>query len=400
MKTVYNKNDVEIAYKKIKKHLLDLLENNNFGLIGLIGLDHISFITTLQGVFEQKFESEVENQLYMIILEYAIKSEKLAPGSFDLTIKKIINNKFEINLNNTSTVATIENYLDYVKKHFLDKNNDIGILEDAINLVGKNGKILIEKSNNEVESIELTSGYTFNCDIKSKNYINTTHNNVKVICIDGYIESVSEFHNFLYSVSQSKDLFVIFARGYDDDVINTINVNNLRNSFRVVPVIMKFDMEGINILNDISVITKSHMLSSNLGDDISRVTDKDASIVNKISFYDGKVVIQNPYDNYVKAHIKFLSNKRDELKEDTIRELYNRRIKSLYPQQVIIRLRDDSNFVIRSQFFDYSLRVLSSIIQYGINDETKELFTTYYYSNYYAKKCIELLNNIGAVVYN
>src|SRR5574343_71568 len=126
------------------------------------------------------------------------------------------------------------------------------MLDRAIELAGFCGRIIVERALNE-PSIERCSGYSFNVrpaiDVTGKFKL------ARIACIDGYIESVSELHYMLEQASETKEPCIMFARGMADDVKHTLKVNFDRASLKVVPIVVPFDLDGINTLNDLSIVT-------------------------------------------------------------------------------------------------------------------------------------------------
>jgi hypothetical protein len=194
---------------------------------------------------------------------------------------------------------------------------------------------------------------------------------------------------------------LLFVRGLADDVKQTLKVNYDRGTLRVVPVIVKFDLEGINSLNDISIASGAGLVSSNKGDLISSVRLSDTSQIEKAIIYPKKVVIINSASKLsVETHVSFLRRKRAEESVSDVSTLIDARIRSLSPNHVVIRLPDDIDYVVSAQSIDYALRALRSLVDHGtvtINGK-RTLTSTYLASQLHSNRCSETLASLGFVV--
>jgi len=356
----------------------------------------------LQLINQLKLNDKCQKKIIDLTLTHAMLAEKISPGSFKETIKiifssfsnssiKDIDNKIE------SRAATRKDVDKFLSHHY--DNVVSSIVNDAINLAGYGGKIIIEKSTSNVSSVELCRGYTF--EVTSPLNITVRLEKPRLCVIDGYIESVSEIHHILEFASEKKDTLVIFARGFSNDVLHTLKINYDRGTLKVIPVIVNFDLEGINSVNDISVVSGANLVSSNKGDLISAINYDNIPFVDNVLVYPNKIVIQNSSTfQSVNSHINFLKNKRIESVDD-VQKLLDKRIRSLSPNHVVIRIPDGKDFVITSQLIDNCLRTIKSITDYGVYDVGSNIIpaTTHVISTLYAKKCVDLIKSINTMIY-
>ena len=131
--------------------------------------------------------------------------------------------------------------------------------------------IFIEPGKFSKTIVKLESGYNFKIQVEKKYITRKTSKmyNVRCFVIDGFIESVGEIHYLLEEASKTKENYIIFARNISEDVMSTISYNVQRETINVVPVVVGFDENTLNILNDISLCTNSDLVSSHKGDLIS-----------------------------------------------------------------------------------------------------------------------------------
>jgi len=174
-------------------------------------------------------------------------------------------------------------------------------------------------------------------------------------------------HRLLTEASETRDWVVVFVRGLADDVKQTLKVNHDRGTLNVVPVVVDFDLAGLNTLNDIAMVTGCSLVSSNMGDLISSVRLDSLPLVERLIVQDKRIVIRNASaSGRVRAHLADLRRRRSEASLDDLGQLLDRRIRSLTSNHVILRLPNDRSFVVASQAVDYALRGLRSSVDHGV----------------------------------
>lgn len=359
-------------------------------------------ITSMQLIFDMKYQKQYQQIIHELIMNYAVKSEKIGPGSFFLTIRKILSNiensvEKDIEQISYASQQPIKDDFDWCIDMFMMANStNKNILRQALVYAGFAGRIILEKSDT-CDSIEVMKGYTFE-GLKPQWDMNLHLKNCRILCIDGYIESASEFHNFLSTSAESNEYVVVFVRGLSQDVLNTVKVNFDRGTIRVLPVIVPFDILGINMINDISIVSGCDLKTSLKGDQITTLSLVDSSIVEEIVITSSKITIINRKTNCsVSAHTKVLLEKREKEKVDDAIELIDKRLRALSPNHVVIRLLNDHNWTSRVQAFDYTLRAIKSLNEYGTLcvDNKKQLTSTFIASELCSMRCINELRKIG-----
>ena len=363
--------------------------------------DSLSYMTQLQAMLDIKFETATQKIIYDTIMSSAMKAEVVSPHGFQQCINSLltiwkkhqqtvdVDSKIETNVPTTNELADI-----------ISTDSSVSdIVMCALQLAGYNGKIIIEKTPTNVVSVEKMRGYTFQLspcfatklDVKS----------AKILCIDGFIENISEIHAVLQNAHDTKDCVFMFARGFSNDVLNTLSVNFNRSSLQVIPVQVKFDIHGMNMLNDIATIADGDVISSNKGELISTVNYAQIPIVERIICDGNKIVIFNRKSHSrVKQHVRFLQEKRSKEQVDDVISLLNQRIKSLLPNHVVIRIPNDSKFIVTSQKIDYQLRTVKSLIDNGAHkiQDKQHLVATTMAAKLYATKCLAQLRDLGAIL--
>ena len=67
---------------------------------------------------------------------------------------------------------------------------------------------------------------------------------VKVLIIDGMIESIGEIHHVLEKAASEKNPIVMFVRSMADDVRSTLSLNVKRGTIDLIPVEVGFNEEN------------------------------------------------------------------------------------------------------------------------------------------------------------
>lgn len=407
---IYSKERINFEFLDLLGSLSEGLKNIQEELLVLKDSD-LSIQTRFQFIFSFKAKNKIQKSLLEMMINYALLSEKTVPNTFDSVIQNIAENyrKFDhknglLNFQTNSEVVcrppVKEDVFQHVIKPLKLRDRVCGsIFESAISLAGFGGKIFVEKSSAQVNSIELVSGYSF--PVTNGWDLNTKFKNTRVICIDGFVESVSEIHHLLEDCSSSKESLLLVSRGFSNDVLHTLRINWDRGSLKVFPVIVPFDLEGINTINDIAIVSGGDLVSSTKGDLISSIKIHNYSTVDEINVFPGKIIILSKKSkDRVASHIELLKRKREDKSEiDDISRLIDKRIKSLTPSQVIIKLVDDRDFIKRSQLIDISLRQISSLMKSGseLQNNSKNSISEFSV-NFFTQKFFLYFNDLGAVI--
>lgn len=344
--------------------------------------DKLNFITKILSLSNIPWKDKTERLIYDIIIDHCQKAERAGPGSFVPTVRLILesleNNKFidEKSLDDALSKSyrpTFEQTLNILKE-FVNNDFMLSLFKDVLQISGIEGKVVFESSPNDNTVVELTNGFNFRVEFPFQ--VSLQKKDVRVLIIDGNIESVGEIHNVLQRSLEMKDTLVIVARGFHPDVVNTLKVNFHRQTLSVIPVVVKYDFDGINEINDIAITSCSDVISSMKGQLISAIKYDEIKIVPYVECQ-GKIltIVNNSAIKSAEIQVKSLVEKRYEASVDQLASSIDERIKSLTPNCVRVKIPKDENYVMFSEKFDTCLRILKSIIRFGcINvDDTQFL---------------------------
>lgn len=399
--------EVESSTLNVLKRLSSLSEINR----SISNKSGPSVQSKLKFAFSLKFNDEIQQTIYETILSYAIKAEQFGPGGFDSCINNLImcfgsNDTraaicgLKMTLENTLKQGTLPAMRDDINRllTFYVNGDTRMILEEALELSGLTGRIVIEKSASEATSVELVRGYTFGVspafDISGAMLISEP----KIAVVDGFIENVSEINSLLMQAHEAKSPVLLFIRGLSDEVKHTLKVNYDRGSLVVIPLVVRFDFEGINSLVDIAIVSGGDVFSTAKGELFTSIMLQNLSSIKSATLYRDKIVLVNSRSrDAVKRQVNLIREKRASEQVESIAQLYDLRIKSLSPNQVMIRLPDDDAYVVTSQAIDYALRGVKSLVERGVSHDRTPA-TSMISGIVYAIRCAEILENLGAVV--
>ena len=259
------------------------------------------------------------------------------------------------------------------KSLFRDNFNNY-ILEKSLALAGPSGNVYLNKGSSDDTSMELVCGYPYRLSspeefLTMTEIKNVSFNDCKILIIDGLLEKESEIHLILQNFHEKMQPGIIFARGFKEEVIATLATNWNRGTLKVIPILVPYDLEGVNLLKDIAVISGNDVTSSLKGELISSIDIEDLSEVSKFSYDSGKIIIENERTSEsVRKHISNLKTTILENPQGAKRDMLSKRIKGLLSRCVYIKI-DDSLFEKKAIYIDRletGIRMYRDISRYGL----------------------------------
>jgi hypothetical protein len=379
----------------------------------LVCRDRTYIQTKFQTLFGLKFNDELHRVVYELVISHALSAEQDGPGGFDSFIETILETSFGLTMDvpplncesgpsghsGVTVSVPFRSDVASILETFVDDPIVHDVVIEALDLAGYNGRIIIERSSSDVESIELINGYTFSL-VPCWNIVTTLHH-PRILCIDGYVETVGELHGLFEGAHESGERVLLFTRGLSDDVLNTIRVNYDRGTLGVIPFTVKFDVSGINVLNDIAIVSGIDVVSSTKGDLIGAITLSKCGTIDRAMIGRSNVTItSSSTSRRVIDHVEFIRKKRSEQTVDEVASLLDDRIRSLSPNHVVIRLRADEMYISRMQSIDRTLRAFHAATKYGIvrGSNGSTLLSTEVAVNARFKQLRDLVQRLGAVL--
>lgn len=353
----------------------------------------------LQALLRLRPNDRLDRSMQEIVLGHAVAAEKMGPGSLARFIDLLNTGASGVPqqsrvLGRHATVGDVDDIIDACSQAAQPVVR--AMLRSAVALAGFGGRIIVEKTTASTPSVELVRGYSF--ELQPGFPVDFAFLQPRIACIDGFIESVSEVHHLLEAASSAREPCVIFLRGASDDVINTLRVNYDRGSLRVVPMVVRFDLEGMNTLVDIATVSGCDVMSSLKGELISSLDFSALPVVEQVTAFKGSTVIQESRTSTrVMTHVDRLRRRRAEEQVADLAPLLDARIRSLSPNHVVIRLQADKDFVVNSQAIDRSLRAVKACIDRGM-DDTGSPVVSELAAQHHSHRCRQTLAQMGAAL--
>jgi hypothetical protein len=284
-----------------------------------------------------------------------------------------------------------------VTERFEEKYHDL--LFEILNCSETDGNIFLKREHVVKTVLEKMDGYVFSLSSP----INTQFDerNVKCFIVDGFIESVGEIHRVLEDLSTNSIPGIIFARNFADDVISTLNHNKIIGRMNVLPIRVTFDMEDLNTLVDLAMISAGDVVSSDKGDLIRSISTDSVPKLERVIYKNGKLVVVNGKTIHsVKKHLENLRKKSNEV-DEVRRKLYEGRMGSLSTNCLKISIPIGKQYDGIESNVDLFLRIVRSCLLYGIVEIEGKIrpVTSYISSNAFTKRFLKTIeSDVGSVI--
>ncbi len=339
--------------------------------------------------------------MYDFLAVNALKAERQSPGAGRLAVEMCARllEKNKLNISNDSYFL---NKLE-IFSHLNSATNSTEITE-LVRLItdfaGLGARISCESANVKTPIVELCEGYTFKLASPLEFKTPWKKTGVHILLIDGFIETVSEIHHILMQYSSPVQPLVIMARNISADVVNTISVNNARNTLELILVTVPLELDSVNTLLDISVICGSDVISSEKGQLISAVQKNKISVVDSVTYESGMLTITNANrKNIIDQHVSDLKVRADESAPEK-KELLNNRIKSLSSCTVSVRFPRELKYEYFDAKLDHALRLFSELVKMKVTKYDEKIYTTkcLLIAEKFAKSMVDYSNNIEIAI--
>lgn len=338
------------------KQLLDVIRKNlsvdsslksqSLGIKLLRGLQHFVSLKFKETQFQAQYE---------VLLAAALTAEKACAGAGLQLLSQLSSES----IMPQEKVCRKGQLLRLLQDRGYSRRN-YEVLRYLIDEVSIDTKILVKKTTANTLYVELTDGYSI--DVQPLVNCIGEHDDVKVACIDGYVETVSEIHHLLQQLSEASMACILLCRGMSDEVVHTLKVNVDRGSLKVFPCIVPFDIENANVIVDVAVIAGTDVVSSLKGQLISSVSVESLGRLESVTFHKTGIRIKNlDSKRRVALHIENIRRSITE-KDESVSLVYEKRLRSLAGKSIEICVPDDVDFLNNSQQFDEAIRIISAVM--------------------------------------
>ncbi len=171
------------------------------------------------------------------------------------------------------------------------RSRDIGqMIARMLKKVGKDGVVTVQSGDSNKIEEEMTEGMQFDKGYKSPYFVTDTEkmkmivSNPFVLITDQKISSIHDILPVVEALSQEgKKELVVIADDIEGDALTNFVVNKMRGTFNVFPVQAPgFGDRRKSMLEDISILTGSTYISSDLGMNLKDATIKDLGSAEQI----------------------------------------------------------------------------------------------------------------------
>jgi hypothetical protein len=347
-----------------------------------------------------------------LIYRDAYKTELLSAGAseFVFLFSSIFGLKlldYKNNNNNQNSLKDLEAAVDKLK-FFIESNSKPATEKDikkqievicqnktvsevcyeTIKTAGLEGKIFVENNNKQDKFIiELKSGYSF--PLKSFPFFLTSgnwdHREVKMLVVDGFVESVSEIEHILIANHDRKEPMCIVSQGFSEEVVSTLYVNFQKGKTNIIPLRLSADISNLNVVNDIGVACGMDPITSLKGQLITFVKYETCPIVERVRVTEKNTTVEcSRTRSAVSSQIKAILLKRnDNAALEDVQDILDRRIKSLTPNTTVLYLPHMDTFKNESMRvkLDICFRQTKTLVNYGIIHKNKIKNYEHQYAN-------------------
>lgn len=344
--------------------------------------------------------TRVERTLYMLLFQAAYQSELMSSGSAYLSIRfanelieELLKEPDFLNKNDVEIQNSFEQIMVQYKQTL--RNHSVAITEtdlkkeikricedtvlaealwEALMVSGLEGKIHVEDGTLSNYVVEQKSGYYFDV-LKPFKFMLPPSGiweaaGVKVMLVDGVLERVSELDKILNGAMSTKIPVLLVAHGFSEEVISTIKINVDYGKFNVMPVRLTPDLESLNVINDIAVVSGGDVISTLKGQLVCFTEFDTLPIVEHVRLSSRELCIENAKTRRaVSNHLRTLLEKRQSSQVvSDLSDLVDKRIQGLISASVVFRLpnmvpakKDNTKVKI-----DIALRMVKTLLGYGL----------------------------------
>lgn len=315
-----------------------------------------------------QLKNKFENLGVQLLKEASIKTVELAGDATTTTVvlafnmikaaQKLIDSGYNPIQIKNDIKDTLENVVENIKNQAIaiedgdiekiatiSSNNDgeIGkLISQAFQKIGRDGVITVEESPSIRTYVDVITGMQFDRGYESPYFAtdpikgNCVLENCLVLITDQKIQIMRDIVPILeIAVRKSKPILLI-AQDYDDEVIQNLKINKLRNIVNVCAVkAPSYGTYRTDILEDLAILTGAKVISYESGIELPKVTEDMLGecgkiIVNKetTTIVDGK-----GSKELIAARVEqikhSLDNMSDTVDRDFLKDFYSKRIAKL-----------------------------------------------------------------------
>lgn len=218
----------------------------------------------------------------------------------------------------------------------ISANNDpeLGqIIADAYAMVGRDGVVTVETSNNATTYSEVVSGMKLDRGWTSKYFVTDQKKNESiledcyVLVSDQEISSLNSIEHLLAPVVQSGKSILIIAE-LSENALNSLNLNRLKGVIKVCAIVPpSFGANRSEIMEDIAAATGAKYISDGTGDNLFSIAFADLGHAQKVVVSSSTTVIMT--DSDVASRVEGIRSKIEQETNEYIKKHLEERLANL-----------------------------------------------------------------------
>lgn len=367
MSRIRTGNELESAKRSLFNDISSILKSINDQSVSIY-FDKRSSQAVSSDILRIISDSIEKSSYRDLLISAFINSERRVAGSGFLFLKMYASSFCDqsfLKFGNRAQTVDIQKIL-----NFYSGKEASNIALSAFKLAGRDGKLFLEKDQAPQTQI-IVSSQRIDWKPSSEFFNMLSRNSIRLrnpalVFIDGIIESVAECHKIFQDSHDKSIPVLVFARGFNDDVISTSVENIRRETAFVVPIVIPYDIVGANSLADLAMCFETDVVSSLKGDLISSIDISTVPRINEANVSQFGIEVQcerSQTDSVVEG----LNSRLKHVSEDDSNVIMSR-IKKIGHHAVTIKVGQDSSelFGIKRDRIDACLRLLPIILRGGI----------------------------------
>ena len=221
------------------------------------------------------------------------------------------------------------------------------LIADAMDKVGRDGVITIEEGTGLEDELSLVEGMQFDRGYLSPYFINKQENGSVeledpfILLVDKKISNIRDILTLLEGVAKAGKPLLIIAEDVEGEALATLVVNNMRGIVKIAAVKAPgFGDRRKAMLQDIAILTKGTVISSELGMTLEKATLEDLGKAKRVVITkDNTTVIDGAGDEAdIKARVEQIKQQVKDTKSDYDKEKLQERITKLSGGVAVIKV--------------------------------------------------------------
>ncbi|MBQ8706905.1 MAG: chaperonin GroEL [Succinivibrionaceae bacterium] len=221
------------------------------------------------------------------------------------------------------------------------------LIASAMDKVGRDGVITIEEGTGLADELSLVEGMQFDRGYLSPYFINKQENGSVelddpfILLVDKKISNIRDILTLLEGVAKAGKPLLIVAEDVEGEALATLVVNNMRGIVKIAAVKAPgFGDRRKAMLQDIAILTKGTVISSDLGMSLDKATLEDLGKAKKVVITkDNTTIIDGAGDeNDIKDRVAQIKKQIAETTSDYDKEKLQERVAKLSGGVAVIKV--------------------------------------------------------------